>query len=230
MLIVSKFRDYYDTAIAFGVDKTIVYERNTEKIDEKKNRWRYRHESKGTKKYNYTSDTLTIGFCGNIHPVVRIDKQNRNVFSTDYLKHEYFFFYDHGSMMKFIEGEGVSDSGRWGRWEPFTLGIEYFNPTSERHTKMKLDKLFIEHKVPVFLLSNEKLILNPVLKDYKFAKIKDPFTAFQDIMQYISGVLGVGTPEMVNISNEDMRDKKGFDDWSFKTHPSDTKKPRKRGR
>ena len=29
MLIISKFRDYYDASVGYGIDKTIVYERDT---------------------------------------------------------------------------------------------------------------------------------------------------------------------------------------------------------
>ena len=36
MLIISKFHDYYDSAIAYGVDKECVYNRKTEIIDKNK--------------------------------------------------------------------------------------------------------------------------------------------------------------------------------------------------
>lgn len=224
MLIISKFHDYYDTAIAFGVDKTIVYERKKETINHYRS-WRYRHEHKSHKKYTYTSDTLVVGFCGEIYPAVAINKRSKvDVVYTPV--NEDHFFYDKKSMMEWIDKEEIEDTGRWGRWEPFTLGDEYFDPRSDRHTYMNYKDIFVEHQVPVFVYEDRCITVNPALKDYRFAKVKDPFTAFQDIMQYISGVLGVGSPAMIEISNEDMRDKKGFNDWSFKRHPTDSKKPR----
>ena len=33
---------------------------------------------------------------------------------------------------------------------------------------------------------------------------------------YISGVIGTGEKDTIKISDKDMRDAKGFDDWSFK--------------
>ena len=119
---------------------------------------------------------------------------------------------------------------RWTTWHESYGWNKTKDEFFDKQTWSKYKNLFIDKKVPLFALTNEKIILNANLKDYRFAKIKDPFTAFQDIMMYISGVLGVGEPEMVEISNNDMRDKKGFDDWSFKKHPDDTKKPRRRGR
>jgi len=225
MLIISKFHDYYDTAIAFGVDKTIVYNRKTETL-KKENRWRYRHETKGTKKYSYESDKLTIGFCGEVFPIVKIVRKSTYHGDPTYHGGENFFFYDRAEMMGWIDKEGLEDNSRWGRWEPFTIGDDYFDPKSDRHTRWNYKEIFLKHKVPVFVYEDSCITVNPTLKDYRFAKVKDPFTAFQDIMQYISGVLGVGSPTMVEISNEDMRDKKGFDNWSFRRHPADSKKPR----
>lgn len=68
---------------------------------------------------------------------------------------------------------------------------------------------------------------NGSLKELGFQAIKDPYTCYQELSMYIGGVLGVGEPEIVSISDNDMRDKKGFNDLSFKTRPG-TKKPRRK--
>jgi hypothetical protein len=52
------------------------------------------------------------------------------------------------------------------------------------------------------------------------SKFHDYYDSIQEISQYISGVLGVNAPETVSISDESMRDKKGFDSWSFKKRPT----------
>ena len=101
------------------------------------------------------------------------------------------------------------------------------------------DELFITHKTPVITFrtiegdgpyDNRTVVrMNGCLKDYGFAKCKDPFTCYQEISMYVGGVLSVGEPSTVEISDEDMRDKKGFNDWSFKTMPG-TKKPRRRNK
>lgn len=228
MLIISKFRDYYDTAIAFGVDKTIVYERQQEEHGRRGLlRYNNRHGQYEVRsnKYIYTYQRHIIGFTGNLYPVLEITKHKK--WGT--IKGEEVgtkFFYSDADLEAHLNNEGVEQKISW--WGGFNLPFGRINTKTffSTNTWSKHKDIFMEYKTPAFLLSNEKLILNPVLKDYKFAKIKDPFTAFQDIMQYISGVLGIGEPNMIDISNDDMRDKKGFNDWSFKTHPSDAKKPR----
>jgi len=59
-----------------------------------------------------------------------------------------------------------------------------------------------------------------MLKQYAFARMADPFTAFQEIQMYISGVLGTNENDMVQISDTDMRDAKGHDNMSFKKYPT----------
>jgi hypothetical protein len=60
---------------------------------------------------------------------------------------------------------------------------------------------------------------NPELKKVGFMKVKDPFAAYQELDMFISGVMGGRSPVMVEISDKDMKDKKGFYDYSFKTRP-----------
>lgn len=82
--------------------------------------------------------------------------------------------------------------------------------------------LFVEWKTPIFTAgySNEyryqTLRINDCLSTLNFMRIKDVYTAYQEIAQYMSGVLGLNDKEMIQISDVDMRDKKGFDEWSFK--------------
>ena len=47
-------------------------------------------------------------------------------------------------------------------------------------------------------------------------RIKNSYSAFQDIYMYISGVLGNTEKNMVQISDKDMLYKRGFNKWSFK--------------
>lgn len=55
------------------------------------------------------------------------------------------------------------------------------------------------------------------LKRVDFHKIMDPFTIFQEIQMWLSGVLPKDGPPMVAITDDIIkRDKHGFDKWSFK--------------
>ncbi|RMG23941.1 MAG: hypothetical protein D6732_24245 [Methanobacteriota archaeon] len=66
---------------------------------------------------------------------------------------------------------------------------------------------------------------NGRLSDIEFHKVLDPYMVFQEIGQYISGVIGGSFPATVNISDESMAKKKGFDKQSFRKASS--KKARK---
>jgi hypothetical protein len=87
--------------------------------------------------------------------------------------------------------------------------------------------LFQQLKSPVFLvpiISSEsdrdqrnlenlqaKFTLNPNLKDLQFQKYKDAYSTFQEIQSYISGILGVTTPETIVLSDKSKILKAGFD-------------------
>lgn len=62
--------------------------------------------------------------------------------------------------------------------------------------------------------------LNPDLSKLNFVTVIDPYTAFQEIAMYMSGVIGCRENDMIQISDTDMRDAKGFYDMSFKKHPT----------
>lgn len=69
MLIVSKYRDYYDKiGVSFGVDKTIVFQRNpylTKKIKLfGPNGWSYFYKNKVDKIEGEAIELIVVGFCG----------------------------------------------------------------------------------------------------------------------------------------------------------------------
>lgn len=64
---------------------------------------------------------------------------------------------------------------------------------------------------------------NVCLKDLDFFRIVPTEQAFQEIWQYIGGVLGLNNPHVPVPDDETMRDIKGFNDWSFKKEPTKKK-------
>lgn len=53
--------------------------------------------------------------------------------------------------------------------------------------------------------------LNPCLLDLNFQSVIDPYTAFQELQMYISGVMGGESPKTIEIADKDKIAKKGFD-------------------
>jgi len=228
MFIVSSFHDYYDTILSFGIDKTCVYNRKTVEVV-LKNEIILPYITEWSRKPNneITAFPSVIGFCGKLYPVVRVDFKDFGLSKSS-------FFYDAKSYIDFMKSRNHDPDTKvrwWFRGVSIRdeKGIKNF--FDEKYST--LDKLFAEHKTPIFRVYNAKhglgLTLNPKLKDYDFVKAVDPATAFQEIYMYKAGVLGNTEVDTVQISDKDMLKQKGFDKWSFKTMKGD-KKPRAKNR
>lgn len=226
MLIVSKFHDYYDTAIAYGIDKDCVYSRNTETI--LKSRYRY-HRDFSNKRDTFRLTNHYIGFCGEVYRCIKVEQINYR-----YIVEDTLVFYDANSILNFLEKNDVelTESKRY-RWGSNSIS----SWTSKEDIRIFFDDkvhksyydIFREHNTPIFILNSGEHIINPCLKDYKFGKIKDAFTAFQEIHMYIAGVLGNKEKETLDISDEIRAKQHGYNEWSFKTLPG-SKKPRNKKR
>ena len=71
------------------------------------------------------------------------------------------------------------------------------------------------------------LVVNPCLRDLEFQRVVDPFTAHQELSQYLSGVLTNNNEPPQLTDQKVKRDKAGFDNNSFKTR-SPGKKAKRR--
>lgn len=222
MLIISKFHDYYDSAMGMGIDKTVVYNRTVKDDREERRYHRYQLHSK---KKSWHVNIFIVGFCGELYPCIKL---------TEDLIHnpKSFFFYELNKLETFIVEEEISiDVKR--RWRGIvSIPHARMNNTYARqdwfdlktHTDKKLDSKFEQEKCPVFMWTKRGMVWNPNLKDIGFQKVIDPYTAFQEVYMYISGVLGTNENEMVTISDEDKLHKKGFFEWSFKKLPGGKKR------
>ena len=231
MLIISNWHEWYDTASIYGIDKTCVYQRKEEILsgnfdfsDNLGGRWPYVEEFVKVKsgiRTTYQVNKRIVGFCGKLYPVVTVRRFNGT-------KTEYFAFYSADKIYDFFIKEKVkleSGNGYWSMRD-FSIktesGLKNFLDVSQFK---KMEEYFHKYKCPVFIYgrfqSEEQtkvcLILNPKLKNYRFAQVKDSQTAFQDIFMYLSGVIGMPEVPMVKISDKEMAKKKGHDGkYSFR--------------
>jgi hypothetical protein len=230
VLIASDWHDYYDSCSKLGVDKACVYNRETEQIDHKLDR-KTPHPSTSnsyrSRYYKYEVNYRLIGFSGAIYPLVIVEKSLGN--STPELLH----FYNAEKLLNYFTKEKIKYSRQYSSWfyRTYTLdevgGIQkFFDQGNWNHFL----EYFHKHKVPTFSIGPKLLILNPELKKLGFQQIKDPFTAYQDIHMYISGVIGVEPKITTKISDKDMAESKGHGDrYSFRKHPG-TKRSKPRWR
>jgi len=246
MLIISKHRDYYDSAIGLGIDKSIIYNREEKKIKLETGYWA-KSSSKNPKIVDFIMDRFykhthsftsiyrdigfhVISFCGKNY----ISFTFRNVLGSDNNgkedgeDHEVSF----SDVNEVIDAlTKVDDKEFTNKWSKFKLDKkEKSNFINSWNDIEKLDTtdLHREYNSPVFVVKcrdhfyNPKMIVNPILKDYDFVKVYDPYTAFQEIQMYISGVLASGDDAPETKMNEKQKvNQHGFDDkYGFRTRPN----------
>lgn len=236
MLILSKIRDYYDSVLGLGIDKTIVYRREQSEIELGEQPSIYSGKDKRYPEYHYLgwrdedeccydAVPIMVGVGGKVYPCYRVEYRDRTAFMAP-LVHDFVFDIeslkeviakvDKRALQQFIEKKQDKKSKHI-RWCEDNC-IAYF-AADHTHTHAHF---FTDHNVPVFSVTypdraRDVLSLNPCLKDIKMFRVLDPFTAFQDISMFLSGVLGVGEPVMIQINDKLMAQKRGFDNASFRT-------------
>jgi hypothetical protein len=236
MRIISNFHDYYDVIQGMGIDKECVYIRKTQEIPLVLTPKNYRFYDEGhdigNRHYSWrirqslfnevllSASYLLVGFCGKLYPIV--------VYETSDLKPVIHLFYKNnfkkGDIQKLL---GIVPSKyTWDHAEEERV-VNFLNSDYSKY-----QSLFTTYKVPIFVageiskVSNEPVvILNSNLSHINFYKIKDSYTAYQEIYQYISGVLGINSNEMIELKDKDKIIKQGFDlKYGFRTRPKEKKK------
>lgn len=245
MKIISKFQDYYDIGVAYGVDEKLRFERETIELkSEIKTRSTikivYR---KQTQNYRAICHFDVVLFCNNIYPLVhiiidKIDKKDKKfIYAT--VANEYCY-----SMQEIDEVianyykpiKEIKDAYTkigycywWGDTLDAYIG-EHFKVKPSKYME-----LLKQHKVPYLYKKSryrldekgvghidKSMILLPQLKQYKFAKAVSPMQAFQEISMFL-GQLDLAEDNVVTIEDKYLAQGKGFDCYSFKKMPSKRK-------
>ncbi len=205
MRIISKWHDYYDGVMKTGMDREVVYVRDT--VEHKiKPIVELGHSSRSHK--DLKADLYILGFCSQIYKIAII---------SDMYGPNKFIFYDFEEFKKAALLANLASSwdfgNKWwpGRYQKF-----------EQQNVGFLHEYFHKYQTPIFLISNSDahkeqiLTVNPQLKPLNFQKIQDPYTAYQNIFQFVAGTLNRAENKMVKISDADKIAKHGFDKWSFR--------------
>jgi hypothetical protein len=183
-----------------------------------------------------------VGFCGKVYPVLNIREKGETsekgtfCFSMDDVD---AYFAEHLDEERLEEYKSTKPNYKVSYTRKRKSYLDYFEEAAKVHESY--EHVFREKKCPVFLVGdkvasrkggevyfhsqqNRCIILNACLKDVEFFRVFDPHTTYQEIFMYISGVLGGNMKEIPEMSDDDMRDSKGFDKWSFRKEPSSKKK------
>lgn len=232
MKIISKFHDYYDTCMQYGMDKECIYIREMKEISEVTQYTfdfpKMKHPSFGVYPSTLEITPFVVGFCSEI--IVGIKLYRTSSFNKGYQLEEAYldYFYTLQQVEDYltphIKEWGLDRKNRWTKSTTYDCILELVKNYFKLQPSKNVYEIFHLYNTPIFVFDkidfnsdyyfcNPKthLIINPKLSTFKFYRIKDVYQAFQTIYQYISGVLGVGNKEIVEISNKDMCIKKGFD-------------------
>lgn len=199
MKIVGKGKkDYYDCVSMMGVDETQVLVRNPQTI--------YLKDIHLDKlfigcRYGYNEfEKVTLFFCGKIHTL----------------------YYSKGKLIGFddmLPEEYKSKYCTTLDW------IRNYQPTIPKLSDF--EAIALKYKCPYFVVANVRtptygwelvLELYPLLRDYQFEKVVDPFTAYQEISSYYFNNLVTNNDNHDDIPDKYKIAKKGFDEvYGFRT-------------
>lgn len=233
MKIISKFKDYYDSAIGQGIDPNLIYLREKKEIKVKNNpddpavgeissSWFHRSTLIDSSYYSFHA--YLLGFCGKIYPMIYVKKVGED-------KGECFYKFE--TFKDSVYGKSIDGDKKMRRWmrsqmngistQVSTSNIEdFFNQNTSR-----LTSVFAEYNTPVFLYGrwnqHKEIRTNPTLKNFEFYKVQDPFSCFQELSMFVGGVLKSPEKPMVELTDKDRIAKHGFDKHSFRKLPEKNK-------
>lgn len=234
MRIVSKTRDYYDTA--GGIDRTFTWARETKEVDVTElPEWLPQPRDISNSHEVDLSVSIKSGyvfFCGELHLFEHEERTRRVQTGRLYdCKISDHFFYDDVVMQRMKDR---CDDARHGSGFLRRRGLL----DALRDMRGAVGRKFLDwhllHAAPVLSLTGWnwrcpgkgwKLTINPTLSEVQFASVIDPYQARQRIEQFLRNELA---KEVVhpNPSDKERMLKHGMDKWSFR-NPEPPKRKRK---
>jgi len=209
MKIVSKFQDYYDCGLAYGVDENIVYTR-TEHVERIKmvngsNTREVRLRDNRPTRYGINSPSWYrlqpnyLHFCGMVYPFYRLFKSEKigrdRKTGEDVIREWTEYYWDNESVSKEYSVSREKSRHAYNPGEPFDMANEWNviidDELNQRYQSPIVVEVFgtIEQRQafrPIYHdVSEVNHIINPCLKDYGFGNLIDPYTAFQEISMYL---------------------------------------------
>lgn len=233
MMIISKFRDYYDKVASNGIDKTLIYKREERSVKFEPGfrirKWTYYENG-----IYYAARGAAVAFCGKLYLGFSFETwhESRKSYRDTPPDTQEFLWGEQAleRLKSFDKKESkTSEKKRW------VVLNNLFNTLNEK----PYEKLFLTERIPLYFFYPPEdyywsfrketgctAILNCNLEEKSFFKKIDTYTAFQEISMYIGGVLGMPDKPTVEISDTDRLLSKGFDKkWSFR-NPDPPKRKR----
>lgn len=219
MLIISDFKDYYDSA-TMEVEKSIVYRRERKEINRKVIKpdgfWGFHLPNPGVE-YRY----IVAGFCGKTYMGLMDLKEKVTVWGEEI----YPYYLEKRSA-------GITVTRRQARSQKMAKGT--LETLLKRHHDRESELIFMEERVPCWytvldttVVRDPHLVLNPNLSELGFGKIEPAYHAFEKIRNFISERMVSPPMEAREMTDLEKVSSKGFDTkWSFR-NPDPPRRKRK---
>lgn len=230
MKILSKVHDYYDSAAAYGVSDQ-YWKRQNDTLHEKN----IELEDIMQHTQCWGGRPMIIMFCGKAYPVISL--RGRGGYSDN---HFLITCQDDFAAYEEIYDAGLNPPypGAWEDVKPTSnrfrsqesYAVRGFQGFLDDVAKLDCEKYHRQYNAPIIRVGytyidkhgnyqdnrgrwRHKVTIetNPSLKALGFQKVKDAFTAYQELDSYIFGVLGVDVNPTVQTSDKDRLVAHGFD-------------------
>lgn len=230
MRIVSEFHDYYDVVQGVAQDRSLTYVRTPSEEELGPYPFPY-FPTYGWGWGAFSAWQIrqhTIGFCGKIYPCVEMSMHSGFEPETAfcYKLEDVDEFVERNFKPKFVEHyrKGYDHRSDYRKW-PGDRRRNQFKKCFDDAEKVrdKFGHIFANNNSPIFVASVDRnhrtITFNACLRPYEFYRVKDPYTAFQELSIYFGNLAQPNKP-IPAIPDETMASIKGFDKWSFRKEPS----------
>lgn len=229
MRIVSKFKDYYDSASSYGSDEGCTFIRHSSEGDSKLSSvvtW-FQWGKYTTTRDDCYFEQFWIGFCGKLYYGVE-----KHIYGVE--KRQFFYGEDAIKEMewylKINRNEKVPKYLRRLRRGPRRLTTS--DIIRQQHSS-KWFTQFDQLKVPIIVVNKRErnfksiVTVNDVLSQYEFGKVIEPNQAYQQIQYYLMNDLNPGM-EMPDFGDKYKLLSHGMDNTSFKREKGGPTRKRKK--
>lgn len=224
-------RDYYDSAIAYGIDPDVVFVRKAEKSNKlpmlDRSLWNWPLQKTPDRslfrwKSCYQSHDRDLQPLVTYVAGIRYSGAKLTILKGMIRKNYYFWNYEKLVSFLAVEQIYLENNDRYG----ITVSQHFDLSGSDCH----MDICVTERIVTALLIPKINgepahwLINGDNLKEVEFFRCLDPYRCFQEISMFVGGVLPKLGNKMVQITDDKIKVKKhGFDKWSFRKMGKDSK-------
>jgi hypothetical protein len=233
MRIISPFVDYYDGVQGMGIDKSVVYNRQTEKLTmpipvKISTSWYDRikgevkiyipsHYYKTGISY-HEEESILVFFAGKVYPILKVTIVN-------FPNTAEFFVRSFDEYIDLITSNGFKnpfEDKKIYRTDDAKKEMENFFTFTKDVSSWMIDNKFAVVMTTGELLRHGHIIKDPCLKNINFQRIIDPYTAYQELSMWVGGILPQ-SKEIQDIPDKYKIEQHGFNEWSFRKHKLDNK-------